>query len=62
MTSLVHYAKIFNTQVSTSYCGLFALAYAAALCLKYEPSFIYFDQDSMRQQCNEFIDGDLKEY
>ena len=40
------YANIFNTQVSTNDCCLFALAYAALLRLKY----------------NEFIDGDLKEY
>ena len=36
-----HFAKIFNTQVSTNDCGLFPLAYAAALRLKY----------------NEFING-----
>ena len=41
---------------------MFALVYATGLFLKYEPSLIHFDQASMRQQYNDFIDGDLKEY
>ena len=41
---------------------MFALDYAATLCIKYEPSLIHFDQVSMRHQYNEFIDGYLKEY
>ena len=36
--------------------------YAGALCLKYESSLIHFDQALMRQQYDEYIDGDLKEY
>ena len=48
--------------MSTNDCGLFSIYYAAALRLKYEPSLIHFDEVSMKQQYNEFIDVDLKEY
>ena len=33
-----------------------------ALCLNLEPSFVYFCQQTMRHEHNEFIDRDFKEF
>lgn len=41
-------------------CGLFALAYAKAISEGLEPSFILFDQDSFRDEYNNFLEN--KEY
>ena len=59
---MVHKAKISYTQVSVNDCGLFALAYAGALCSGIEPSLVRFDQATMRHEYNKFIKRNCKDY
>ena len=59
---IVHQATIIHKQVSVNDCGLFALAYVAALCSGNEPSLVRFDQATMRHEYNKFIERDCKDY
>ena len=46
-----------HLQRGSNDCGLFALAYINSLCKGREPSLIQYNQDTMRQNFNNFIDG-----
>ncbi len=38
-----------------TYCGLFAAAFATAICYGHDPTLLNFDQDSMRQHFKQCI-------
>ena len=56
---IVHKVSMNYLQISGNDCGLFVLAYIHSLLQTDEPSLIYYDQNTMRNNYNDFIDSSL---
>ena len=59
---IVYKAQMLTKQEGCNDCGLFSLAYVESLCKNIEPSLVKFDQKTMRQEYNKFLDRNLINY